>query len=67
MNDAAEFSQMCLGEQIITGREITQDEFTEMNEKLNEYGDGTYYQPESGSPWMGDKMIYRVEYQKDNE
>ena len=62
MEEAQEFSQMHLGEQIVTGREITLDEFERMNDALNQYGDGTHYQPESGSPWMGDKMIHKVEY-----
>lgn len=62
MEEAEEFSQMHLGEQIISGREITRDEFTRMNTELKQYGDGTRYQPESGSPWMGEKQIHVVEY-----
>lgn len=62
MNDAQEFSQMYLGEQIISGREISREQFHRMNEALEKYGDGTHYQPESGSPWMGDKMIHVVNY-----
>lgn len=63
MEEANEFSQMYLGEQIISGREITYKDFTRMNEALkNGSGDGTSYQPETGSPWMGEKMIYKVEY-----
>ena len=62
MEEAKEFSQMCLGEQIISGREITHDEFDKMNNTLEEYGDGTKYQPENGSPWMGDSMITKVDY-----
>lgn len=64
MNEAEEFSQMYLGEQIITGREITKDEFVRMNASLSNggFGDGTSYQPETGSPWMGDKMIHKVKY-----
>lgn len=60
--EAVDFSQMHLGEQIVTGREITYQEFQTMNEALNAHGDGTHYQPESGSPWMGDKMIHKVVY-----
>ena len=60
--EAPEFSQMFLGENIVTGREITYDQFNKMNEALKIHGDGTQYQPESGSPWMGDKMIHKVEY-----
>ena len=63
MNEADEFSQMSLGEQIIRGYEITSDQFDIMNKAMVEgYGDGTLYQPESGSPWMGEKMIYKVVY-----
>jgi len=62
MNEAESFSQMHLGEQIITGREITLDEFHRMNDALEGYGDGTSYQPESGSHWMGEKMIHKVNY-----
>ncbi len=65
MQEADEFSQMYLGENVISGREITHDEFQRMNEALNHYGDGTSYQPESGSPWMGDKMIHKVHYESD--
>ena len=60
--EAREFSQMYLGEQIISGREITRDEFHRMNEALEQHGDGTSYQPESGSPWMGEQMIHVIEY-----
>lgn len=63
-NEADEFSQMCLGEQIISGREITKEEYNSMIRKLEDgYGDGTHYQPESGSPWMGDKLIHKVKYE----
>jgi hypothetical protein len=63
--EAQEFSQMYLGENIVTGREITCEEFHRMNNALNNYGDGTSYQPESGSPWMGEKMIHVVKYDKE--
>jgi hypothetical protein len=63
MNEADEFSQMSLGEQIIRGYEITHDQFDKMNNDMVEgCGDGTLYQPESGSPWMGQKMIHKVVY-----
>lgn len=64
MNEAEEFSQMSLGEQIITGREITKDDFNHMIESLQDggHGDGTHYQPESGSPWLGDRLIHKVNY-----
>ncbi len=63
MNEADEFSQMSVGEQIIRGSEITPDQFDKMNRDMVEgYGDGTHFQPESGSPWMGEKMIHKVVY-----
>ena len=62
IGEAAGFSQMFLGEQIITGYEITKDTFNEMNEMLKDVGDGTSYQPECGSPWLGDKIIHQVKY-----
>ncbi len=62
MEEASEFSQMYLGEQIVTGHGITHEEFSRMNKALEAYGDGTEYQPESGSPWMGEKQIHVVEY-----
>lgn len=62
MQEAEEFSQMSLGEQIISAKEITEEEFDRMNEALKEYGDGTEYQPESGSPWLGRKLIHKVDY-----
>lgn len=62
MDEAEEFSQMYLGEHILSGREITREEFHRMNSALKDHGDGTHYQPESGSPWMGEKMIHVVEY-----
>lgn len=65
MNEADEFSQTFLGEQIVTTREITMEEFHRMNAAIeNGYGDGTSYQPESGSPWMGEQMIHKVDYSK---
>lgn len=62
--EAVEFSQMYLGEQVVSGREITTEEFHHMNKALEEHGDGTSYQPESGSPWLGEKVIHRVDYSK---
>jgi hypothetical protein len=62
MEEADEFSQMYLGEQIVTGHEITREEFDRMNKSLENHGDGTHYRPESGSPWMGERMIHVVEY-----
>lgn len=65
-NEAPDFSQMYLGENIVTGRQITYDDFHKMNNALNYHGDGTSYQPESGSPWMGEKMIHVVKYDKED-
>ena len=62
MEEADEFSQMHLGETILSTREITHEDFTRMNKSLEQYGDGTKYRPENGSPWMGDRMIHRVDY-----
>jgi len=62
--EADEFSQMHLGENIISTREITYTQFGEMNAALELYGDGTSYRPESGSPWMGEKMVHKVDYDK---
>jgi len=63
MGEADEFSQMDLGERILTTKEITYDEFKRMNIAMEiGYGDGTEYQAESGSPWMGEKMIHVVNY-----
>ena len=62
MEEADEFSQMHLGEQIVTGRGISKEEFIDMNKSLESHGDGTHYRPESGSPWMGEKMIHVVKY-----
>jgi hypothetical protein len=69
MEEAPEYSQMYLGEQVMTAKEITRKEFNRMNNALSNYGDGTSYQPESGSPWMGDQMIHVVDYREksDNE
>lgn len=58
----SEFSQMNLGEEIITAKKITQKEFAKMVESLKEYGDGVKWKPEVGSPWMGDKVIHVVDY-----
>lgn len=63
MEEASEFSQMYLGEQIISSREITRDEYHRMNMAIDQqFGDGTSYRPETGSPWMGEKLIHVVNY-----
>jgi hypothetical protein len=61
--EANEFSQMHLGETIVATREITLDEFHRMNKSLNGNGDGSRFRPENGSPWMGEKMIHKVNYE----
>ena len=65
MNEVDEFSQMFLGEQIINSKEISRKDFKRMNSALENYGDGSPHQPESGSPWMGEQMIHVVEYGAD--
>jgi len=66
MNEAEQFSQMDLGERIISTKEITYEEFRRMNKSIEEgHGDGTHYQAETGSPWMGEKMIHTVNYGRD--
>ena len=68
MNEAEQFSQMDLGERILTTRGITYEEFHRMNKSLEDgYGDGTSYQAETGSPWMSLKMIHVVNYDKDTK
>ena len=68
MNEAEKFSQMDLGERILTTKEITYEQFHKMNKSLEEgHGDGNHYQTESGSPWMGEKIIYVVNYNQDNK
>ena len=63
MNEAEQFSQMDLGERILTTKEITYEEFHRMNKAMKDsHGDGTSFQAESGSPWMGEKMIHVVNY-----
>ena len=68
MHEAEEFSQMDLGERILTTKEITYEEFRRMNKAIEEgHGDGTHHQAESGSPWMGEKMIHVVNYDKETK
>ena len=63
MNEAEQFSQMDLGERILTTKEITYEEFRRMNKAIEEdHGDGTSFQAETGSPWMGEKLIHKVAY-----
>ncbi len=68
MNEAEQFSQMNLGERILTTKEITYEEFRRMNKAIEEaHGDGTSHQAETGSPWMGEKLIHIVNYDKDTK
>ena len=63
MSEASEFSQMDLGERILTTKEITYEEFRRMNKAMQDgHGDGTSFQAETGSPWMGEKMVHVVKY-----
>lgn len=52
-----EFSQKFLGETILDAREITMEEFYELNNQLNINKDR-----ESGSPWMCESMIHKIKY-----
>lgn len=56
-----EFSQKHLGEQILDGFEITYEQFDSMNDQLNTDSN------DSGSPWMGRKIINIVDYSNHNE
>lgn len=68
MNEAEQFSQMNLGERILTTKEITYEEFRRMNKAIEDsHGDGTTFQAETGSPWMGEKLIHIVNYNKDTK
>ncbi len=68
MNEAEQFSQMNLGERILTTKEITYEEFRRMNKAIEEdHGDGTSFQAETGSPWMGEKLIHVVNYDKETK
>lgn len=58
----SEFSQMNLGEVIVSAKKITPKEFGRMVESLKEYGDGVKWKPEVGSPWMGEKLIHTINY-----
>lgn len=68
MNEAEQFSQMNLGERILTTKEITYEEFRRMNKAIEDsHGDRTPHQAEIGSPWMGEKLIHVVNYNKDTK
>jgi hypothetical protein len=39
-----------------------------MNKAMEDgHGDGTHHQAETGSPWMGEKLIHIVSYDKDTK
>ena len=39
-----------------------------MNKAIEDsHGDGTNHQAETGSPWMGEKLIHVVNYNKDTK
>ena len=68
MNEAEQYSQMDLGERILTTKEITYEEFRRMNKAMEEgHGDGTHHQAEEGSHWMGEKMIHVVKYDSETK
>ena len=68
LNQAEQYSQMDLGERILTTKEITYEEFRRMNKAMEDgHGDGTHHQAETGSPWMGEKLIHIVSYDKDTK
>lgn len=49
-----EFSQKCLGEQIIDGRKLPRRKFQKLLDELAESGDGSH--------WMGEQLIRTVKY-----
>lgn len=49
-----EMSQRCLGEQIVDGRKISHRKFKKMLATMEENGEG--------SPWMGEQLIRKVNY-----
>lgn len=63
--EADEYSQKFLGETILGTREISMKKFHKMNDALNNNNGRVFSRyAESGSPWMGEKMIHKVDYQK---
>ena len=52
-----EVTQLCLGEQIIDGREITMDELNALIEKLKTD------RHEMSSHWMGEKLVHKINYE----
>ena len=61
-DEAKEFSQLNVGEQIVSGYQITLGKFTRMNDALKSHGDGTPHNPEIGNHWLGDQAITVVKY-----
>lgn len=56
----SEFSQVYLGEQIIEGYEIKKKDYKQMVLDLENKTNPR----ESGSPWMGSKMIHKINYEE---
>ena len=57
-DDFDEVTQKYLGETIMQGREITKQDFDQM---LKDLAEDT---SETSSTWMGDKLIYKTNYDK---
>ena len=57
-DDFDEVTQKHLGETIIQGREITKQDFDQM---LKDLAEDT---SETSSTWLGDKLIYKTNYDK---
>jgi hypothetical protein len=54
----SEITQKCLGEQILDGKEITQEQLITLMQRLQDDKD------ELCSYWMGDKLIHKIDYTK---
>jgi len=54
----SEITQKCLGEQILDGKEITQEQLITLMQRLQDDKDELY------SYWMGDKLIHKIDYTK---
>ena len=54
-----ELTQKCLGENIIDGKEVTKEQLEEIVSRLKQD------KQEWCSHWMGDKLIHKVDYNKE--
>jgi hypothetical protein len=54
----SEVTQKCLGEQILDGKEITQEQLITLMQRLQNDKE------EWCSYWMGDKLIHKIDYTK---